>query len=896
MDLPKSKLGVDIENDFDAEYHVIHGKTKVLARDQEGGEGQGEHLPRARPGSRGRGDRLAHRAEARHPKRKNVRRVLFNEITKKAVQEAIANPRDLDQHLFEAQQARRVLDRLVGYKLSPLLWKKVRRGLSAGRVQSVAVRIIVEREREIRAFVPEEYWTVEARLEGGAAAAVHARGSPRSTGRRSTTRSSALEHAGAGRRGPRAGSTGADVDRHQGREEGAPPPSDAALHHVAAPAGGVAEARLPAVAHDAHRAAALRGHRARRRGRGRPHHLHAHRLDAHLGRGHRGGARLHRRRATARSTCPRAERLPLEEGRAGRARGDPADGDGVGARSASRASSSGTSSRSTRSSGTASSRARWRPRSTTRPPSTSRRPRCRFRATGQVLKFDGFIRVYTEGQDDRGAADDEDARGPAAAARRGRGADAARAAARAALHAAAAALHAGHADQGARGEGHRPAVDVRQHHGDHPQQGVRRSRTSSSGSSRPSSACWSPTCWSSRSPTCSTSSSPPAWRTSSTAIEEGKEHWVAAMRRFWTPFAKDLERAEVEMRDVKREERPTDLVVREVRQAAWSSSGAGAASSSRAAATRSARTRRTSRATTTARSARSSPRPTDRGVRRSAGGRCRCASAASASSSAARATRSARTSSRSTSRCRRASRASSAARARSTSAARAAATSSTAATAIPSARSRPGTSRCMEPCPRCAAPFVTEKIDQALRHRPPLPAREAAAGRRSSTTDTEPGCEMARAGRRDAAARVRRRGGAGRRRAAAARAGRTEALPRVGSRAGRSRRRRRSSRRRAAGGGAADARGEASPLRRARAAASASRSSAAVSRAARRRGSSRARGVPVDLYEMRPLRGTEAHTDRPARRARVLELVPQRDARDRGRPAEGGDARGSARS
>src|SRR6185295_8335420 len=94
-------------------------------------------------------------------------RVLFNEITKKAVQEALKNPGELDQNRFEAQQARRVLDRLVGYKLSPLLWDKVRRGLSAGRVQSVAVRIIAEREREIRAFNPEEYWKVEAKLEAG---------------------------------------------------------------------------------------------------------------------------------------------------------------------------------------------------------------------------------------------------------------------------------------------------------------------------------------------------------------------------------------------------------------------------------------------------------------------------------------------------------------------------------------------------------------------------------------------------------------------------------------------------------------------------------------------------------------------------------------------------------
>src|SRR5205807_5093421 len=92
-------------------------------------------------------------------------RILFNEITKKAIQEAIAKPLELNRSLYDAQQARRVLDRLVGYQISPILWKKVRRGLSAGRVQSVAVRLVVEREKEIAAFVPVEYWSIEADLK-----------------------------------------------------------------------------------------------------------------------------------------------------------------------------------------------------------------------------------------------------------------------------------------------------------------------------------------------------------------------------------------------------------------------------------------------------------------------------------------------------------------------------------------------------------------------------------------------------------------------------------------------------------------------------------------------------------------------------------------------------------
>src|SRR5262245_40160932 len=167
VDLPKSKLGVDIEDDFKAEYTVIHGKTSVLNEIKQAAKDKDVIYLAPDPDREGEAIAWHIAQKLGHPKRKNVRRVLFNEITKKSVQEAIAHPRDLDQHLFEAQQARRVLDRLVGYRLSPLLWQKVRRGLSAGRVQSVAVRIIVEREREIRVFEPEEYWTVEARLEAG---------------------------------------------------------------------------------------------------------------------------------------------------------------------------------------------------------------------------------------------------------------------------------------------------------------------------------------------------------------------------------------------------------------------------------------------------------------------------------------------------------------------------------------------------------------------------------------------------------------------------------------------------------------------------------------------------------------------------------------------------------
>src|SRR6059036_3822419 len=167
MDLPKSKLGVDVEKDFAPEYHVIQGKTKVLDEIKKAAEDK-ENIYLA-PDPDREGEAIAwHIAQKLGRRRRNVHRVLFNEITRKAVLEALKNPGKLDRSRYEAQQARRILDRLVGYKLSPLLWDKVRRGLSAGRVQSVAVRIICERERAIRAFSPEEYWTLEARLEAAA--------------------------------------------------------------------------------------------------------------------------------------------------------------------------------------------------------------------------------------------------------------------------------------------------------------------------------------------------------------------------------------------------------------------------------------------------------------------------------------------------------------------------------------------------------------------------------------------------------------------------------------------------------------------------------------------------------------------------------------------------------
>ncbi|MEK9186648.1 MAG: type I DNA topoisomerase, partial [Patescibacteria group bacterium] len=162
-DLPKSKLGIDVENNFEPQYiiptkarktvsHLREAASKadvvVLATDEDReGEAIGWHL-----------------AQALKLDTKNTKRIVFHEITKSAIEHALKKPRVLDMNLVDAQQARRILDRLVGYKLSPFLWKKVMRGLSAGRVQSVTVRLIVDREIEIRSFKPQEYWTITVEL------------------------------------------------------------------------------------------------------------------------------------------------------------------------------------------------------------------------------------------------------------------------------------------------------------------------------------------------------------------------------------------------------------------------------------------------------------------------------------------------------------------------------------------------------------------------------------------------------------------------------------------------------------------------------------------------------------------------------------------------------------
>jgi DNA topoisomerase I len=164
-DLPEKKLGIDIEKGFEPEYVTIAGKEKTLADLKDAARDSREIFIATDPDREGEAIGYHVAEQIRRRGGAPIRRVLFHEITKDAVQRAIASAGDIDERKVEAQQARRVLDRLVGYKASPLLWKTVRKGLSAGRVQTVALRLIVEREREIRAFRPVEYWSVEAQME-----------------------------------------------------------------------------------------------------------------------------------------------------------------------------------------------------------------------------------------------------------------------------------------------------------------------------------------------------------------------------------------------------------------------------------------------------------------------------------------------------------------------------------------------------------------------------------------------------------------------------------------------------------------------------------------------------------------------------------------------------------
>jgi DNA topoisomerase-1 len=163
-DLPTRELGVDVENGFEPKYVTIKGKTKTLTELKKAAKGASAIYLATDPDREGEAIawHVADQITTGLPKAVRTHRILFHEITKAAIEDALQNPQKIDDLKVEAQQARRILDRLVGYKASPILWHSIKTGLSAGRVQTVALRLIVEREREIRAFTPQEYWSIEA--------------------------------------------------------------------------------------------------------------------------------------------------------------------------------------------------------------------------------------------------------------------------------------------------------------------------------------------------------------------------------------------------------------------------------------------------------------------------------------------------------------------------------------------------------------------------------------------------------------------------------------------------------------------------------------------------------------------------------------------------------------
>ena len=327
-DLPKSKLGVDPEHDFAVTYEVPEDSKRHVTELKRALKGA-DDLVLATDYDR-EGEAIAyHVATLLGVDPTQAKRVTFTEITRDAILEAFREPRVVDLRLFDAQEARRILDRLVGYKISPILWKRVRPGLSAGRVQSVAVRLIVEREREIAAFVPVEYWSVDVRLtptdreqpflarlvqipDGRLAPAPDKKGILLGAEADAATHVRRL--------------AGSRLSRHEGGAEGAEAVSGAAVHDLDPSAGGRAQARLRRASHHVDRAAPLRGRRRPRRGHRRSDHLHADRL------------RQHRRVRAARDRRAREDRVrpvvraagvpPVQDAvaqRAGGARSDPPD-------------------------------------------------------------------------------------------------------------------------------------------------------------------------------------------------------------------------------------------------------------------------------------------------------------------------------------------------------------------------------------------------------------------------------------------------------------------------------------------------------------------------------------------------------------------------------------------
>ena len=278
-DLPKSTLGVDIENHFQAHYINIRGKGDLIKEIRKEAKAAGKVFLATDPDREGEAISW-HLANALGIPVEQVQRVTFNEITKSVVKASIKQPRPLDMNLVNAQQTRRILDRIVGYKLSPYLWKTVRSGLSAGRVQSVATKLIVDRENEIRAFVPEEYWTVDAVLLCADGKSVRVRFVGNREGKvRLTCEADARRVVD--------DVTGRNLLGRIGQTGDPPEESAPALYHFHHAAGSIPQAEFPVLPRHARGAGTVRGCQ-HRRGTGRhagSYHLHAYRFPPRFRRG-----------------------------------------------------------------------------------------------------------------------------------------------------------------------------------------------------------------------------------------------------------------------------------------------------------------------------------------------------------------------------------------------------------------------------------------------------------------------------------------------------------------------------------------------------------------------------------------------------------------------------------
>lgn len=288
-DLPKSKIGVDIEHGFKPDYIEMKDKKELISSLKKQAKKSDKVYLATDPDREGEAISW-HLAYILGLDLNDQNRVTFNEITKSGVKNGMEHPRTINIDLVNAQQARRILDRIVGYKLSPFLWKKVRRGLSAGRVQSVTVRLICDREEEIRKFVSEEYWTIDAKLlasDSRSPFAAKFYGTPEGK----------MELANQEETDPHLGRAGRGSLHRWSGEEGHPQKEPGtALLHLDPPAGGLPQAGLPGPPHHEGSPGALRRREVAGHGRCGSYYLHAYRLAAYLGRGPGRRCQVHRRK------------------------------------------------------------------------------------------------------------------------------------------------------------------------------------------------------------------------------------------------------------------------------------------------------------------------------------------------------------------------------------------------------------------------------------------------------------------------------------------------------------------------------------------------------------------------------------------------------------------------